>query len=311
MATASQQLQDRGRATEARPRRVRRTRRGVPFWFAAGGLLIYAVIVIYPNIVGAVTAFTDWSGVSTGLNFVGFQNFAQLTTEPGAVGALGNTLTIAVFVTVIQTALGLLLAVALNRPLKTGSILRGLYFLPVLIPPVVVAFLWQFLLTPDGPINEALRAGGLGFLAQNWLAGSATALGSVIVVIIWQNVGVSMVIYLAGLQAIPEELYEAAAIDGASAFQRFRRLTIPLLAPATTIVLSLTLISSLKVFDQVYAMTGGGPGYATQTISLLMYRSAFVSLKYGYSTAIALVLTMIILVFAAVQLRVLRRLEVD
>jgi raffinose/stachyose/melibiose transport system permease protein len=127
---------------------------------------------------------------------------------------------------------------------------------------------------------------------------------------VWQNVGITMVIYLAGLQGVPDELNEAAAIDGASAFRRFWSVTLPLLAPATTVVVSLTLISGLKVFDQVFAMTGGGPGYATQTISLLMYKSAFVSSEYGYSTAIALVLTAIILVLAATQFGVLRRQEV-
>ncbi|MFT4029414.1 MAG: sugar ABC transporter permease [Protaetiibacter sp.] len=283
----------------------------MPFWFAAAGLLIYAVVVIYPDIVGALSAFTDWSGVSGEASFVGLENFARLLREPGAIGALINTLIIAACVTVLQTGLGLLLAVALNRPLKTGAVLRGLFFLPVLLPPVVVAFLWQFLLTPSGPVNQLLRGIGLSALAQNWLANAGTALAGVILVIIWQNVGTTMVVYLAGLQSVPDELYEAAAIDGASAPRRFFSVTFPMLAPATTIAVSVTLISSLKVFDQVFAMTGGGPGYATQTISLLMYKSAFVSSEYGYSTAIALVLTAIILVLAAVQLGALRRLEVE
>jgi raffinose/stachyose/melibiose transport system permease protein len=282
----------------------------VPFWFAITGLFVYGVIVILPDIAGAVTAFTDWSGVSGNAGFTGFDNFIRLFQEPGASGALVNTLIIAFTVTITQTVIGLLLAVILNRPMKTGALIRGLFFLPVLLPPVVVAFLWQFLLTPDGPINQTLRAVGLPGLAHNWLADSATALGSVIVVMVWQNVGITMVIYLAGLQGVPDELNEAAAIDGASAFRRFWSVTLPLLAPATTVVVSLTLISGLKVFDQVFAMTGGGPGYATQTISLLMYKSAFVSSEYGYSTAIALVLTAIILVLAATQFGVLRRQEV-
>jgi raffinose/stachyose/melibiose transport system permease protein len=300
----------RGRSL-GRPR-FRRSRNRVPFWFAAAGLAVYAVIVIYPDIAGAVTAFTDWSGVSSRpLGFVGVDNFVRLTKEPGAVGALINTLVIAASVTVVQTGLGLLLAVALNRPLKLAALLRALFFLPVLLPPVVVAYLWQFLLTPTGPINQVLRGVGLPALAQNWLADSGTALGSVIVVIIWQNVGITMVVYLAGLQAVPEELQESAAIDGASAPRRFFSVTLPLLAPATTIVVSVTLISSLKLFDQVFAMTGGGPGYSTQTISVLMYKSAFVSSEYGFSTAIALVLTAIILVLAALQLGALRRWEGD
>ncbi len=132
-----------------------------------------------------------------------------------------------------------------------------------------------------------------------------------IAVIIWQNAGLTMVIYLAGLQGIPDELLEAAEIDGASRPQRFRHVTLPLLMPATTIVLSLTLISSLKLFDQVFVMTGGGPGYATETLSMVMYKEAFVSGRYGYSAAIALVLTMLVFAFALFQLRALRRFEVD
>jgi raffinose/stachyose/melibiose transport system permease protein len=303
----AQVITRRERAFVARSRGAAGTR--VPFWFAVAGLLVYGVIVILPDIAGAVFAFTDWSGVSGKADFVGFDNFVRLFNEPGALGALVNTLIIAVAVTVLQTVIGLLLAIVLNRPMRSGALIRGLFFLPVLLPPVVVAFLWQFLLTPDGPMNEALRAIGLSGLAHNWLADGTTALGSVIVVMVWQNVGITMVIYLAGLQGVPEELLEAAAIDGASRARRFWDVTFPLLAPATTIVVSLTLISGLKVFDQVFAMTGGGPGYATQTISVLMYKSAFVSAEYGYSTAIALVLTALILVLAATQFGVLRRRE--
>lgn len=287
-------------------------RRGkVPYLFIVPAILVYALVVLYPTVAGGIFAFTDWSGQRAAPAFVGFDNFVTLFTTGSSRTALVNTLTIAAACTILQTAIGLALAAALNTRLRSRNVLRTLFFAPALLPPVIIGFLWQYILTPTGPLNTALDAVGLGFLSQNWLGDSSIALGSVIAVIIWQNAGLTMVIYLAGLQGIPRELYEAASIDGAGAWQRFRSVTLPLLIPATTIALSLTLIGSLKLFDQVFAMTGGGPGYATETLSVIMYKEAFVSGRFGYSAAIALVLAMIVFAFAMIQLKALRRFEVD
>jgi raffinose/stachyose/melibiose transport system permease protein len=292
------------------PRRTRRPS-GAPYLFIVPALVFYAVVVLYPTVAGGAYAFTDWSGGRGPTSFVGAANFSELLGDPAARSALRNTLVIAVSTTLIQTLIGLALALALHSTLVTRNALRTLFFAPALLPPVIVGFLWQYILTPAGPLNEALTAIGLGGLTQNWLGDSSVALASVIGVIIWQNAGLTMVIYLAGLQGVPPELLEAAAIDGASRSQRLRHVTIPLLIPATTIAMSLTLIGSLKLFDQVFVMTGGGPGYATETLSLIMYKEAFVSGRYGYSAAIALVLTMIVFAFAVLQLRGLRRFEVE
>lgn len=267
--------------------------------------------MLYPTISGAVYAFTDWRGQATGTTFIGWDNFTRMFSDVAARAALGNTVLIAVVVTAVQTVLGLALAIALNSALISRNVLRTLFFAPALLPPVVIAFLWQFILTPSGPLNTVLRGIGLDALAQNWLGDSAIALWTVMGVMIWQNVGMSMVIYLAGLQGIPGELIESASLDGATWWQRLRMITVPLLIPATTVVMSLILISSLKVFDQVFAMTGGGPGYSTETLSVIMYKEAFVSGRFGYAAAIALVLTMIVFAFAMVQLAALRRFEVD
>ncbi|RCK68753.1 MULTISPECIES: carbohydrate ABC transporter permease [Desertihabitans] len=298
------------RADDPGPRRRRGRRAVVPYALIVPALLFYAVVVLYPTVAGGVYAFTDWNG-RRAATFVGLDNFVQLGTDPAPRSALANTLLIAVSTTLLQTLLGLALALALHTSLVSRNVLRTLFFAPALLPPVIIGFLWQYVLTPSGPMNDALSAVGLGALTQNWLGDPSIALASVIGVIIWQNAGLTMVIYLAGLQGVPEELLEAAAIDGAGRWQRLRRVTLPLLVPATTIAMSLTLIGSLKLFDQVYVMTGGGPGYATETLSVVMYKEAFVSGRYGYSTAIALVLTMIVFAFAFVQLRGLRRFEVD
>lgn len=286
-------------------------RSGVPYKLVLPALGLYSVIVLYPSLSGAVYAFTDWNGRSGDATFLGLGNFAEMFSDVAARAALRNTLIIAAATTTVQTILGLALAIALHSALVTRNLLRTLFFAPALLPPVIIAFLWQFILTPNGPLNEALRSVALDPLAQNWLGDSDIALATVIGVIIWQNIGFTMVIYVAGLQGIPTELHESAQLDGATWWQRLRHVTIPLLIPATTIILSLTLINSLKLFDQVFVMTGGGPGYATETLSVIMYKEAFVSGRYGYSTAIALVLTMFVFAFAMVQLKVLRRFEVE
>ncbi|CAM3489673.1 carbohydrate ABC transporter permease [Occultella aeris] len=284
---------------------------GVPYALLLPAFVLYAMVVLYPTLSGAVYAFTDWTGRADGTNFVGWANFGEIFSDVAARSALRNSLIIAVSVTVVQTLVGLALALALHTSLVTRNVLRTLFFAPALLPPVIIAFLWTFILTPQGPLNTVLRGLGLDLLAQNWLGDSSLALWTVIGVVIWQSAGLTMVIYLAGLQGIPTELNESAALDGASWWQRTRLVTVPLLIPATTVAMSLTLISSLKLFDQVFAMTGGGPGYATETLSVIMYKEAFVSGRFGYSTAIALVLTMIVFAFTMVQLGALRRFDVD
>lgn len=281
-----------------------------PRWFLLPALIAYGFVMIYPSLAGAFYAFTDWRGRRTA-QFIGLDNFVQLLGDHQARASLANTLTLAVVVVTVQTLIGLSLALALSAKLRTRTLLRTLFFIPVVLPSIIVAVLWRYLYVPGGPIDTVLEWLGLGSLTQSWLGDSSVALGSVIATIIWQNVGLTMVIYLAGIERIPVELYEAASIDGASAWSRLWNITLPLLAPATTIVITLSMVGSLKLFDQVFVMTGGGPGYATETLSMVMYRQAFVLGNYGYGTAIALVLTLIVAVAAYFQLRVSRRFEVE
>jgi raffinose/stachyose/melibiose transport system permease protein len=298
-----------GRAVRTRDRSRVRNRLALGYPFLIPALIFYLVVIIYPTVAGGYYAFTDWSAGGENANFVGVQNFVALLHQIEARAALANTVIIALACTILQTVIGLALAVILNTKLATRNVLRTLFFVPALLPSVIIAFLWQYILTPVGPLNQLLRGIGLEALAGNWLGDQDLALASVIGVIIWQNAGLTMVIYLAGLQGIPAELYEAAELDGASAWRRLLHITLPQLMPATTIAMSLTLISSLKLFDQVFVMTGGGPGYATQNLSVIMYKQAFVSGEYGSSAAIALVLCMIVFAFAILQLKALGKLE--
>lgn len=280
-----------------------------PGWFALPALALYAFVVLVPSVQGAGLAFTDWDGLSPVRHFVGLDNFQELLDDPAARGALRQTLIIAVAVTVVQNALGLLLALGVHSRIRSRFVLRVLLFAPAVMTPVVTAALWKYMLAPDGALNGLLGALGLDGLRQNWLGDPDLALASVIGVIVWQFAGYSMVIFLAGLQGIPDEIYEAAAVDGAGPWRRFRSVVLPLLAPATTVNLMLSIIGGLKLFDQVWVMTSGGPGNATETLSTLLYKNAFQFNEYGYSVAIAIVLTIFVAVMSSGQYWALRRQE--
>ncbi|MFJ7217468.1 carbohydrate ABC transporter permease [Amycolatopsis sp. NPDC098790] len=283
--------------------------RGVPWWFTVPALLLFAFVVLVPSARGVYYAFTDWDGLSPDFSWVGFGNFADMVADPAATQALWHTLVIAVAITVLQNGIGLLLALGVTTIIKSRNVLRVFLFAPALVTPIVSAYLWRNLLGPDGAVNSLLGVVGLGSWRQDWLGDPDIALWSVVGVIVWQYAGYSMVIFVAGLQSIPREIHEAAAIDGAGALRRFRSVTRPLLAPAFTINLMLSIIGGLKLFDQVYALTGGGPGHATDTLSTLIYKDAFTLGEFGYSIALALVLALIVSVVSSGQYFGLSRAE--
>jgi raffinose/stachyose/melibiose transport system permease protein len=296
--------------TVAAPRRRRRRQLGTPpWWFIVPALLFFAVVVLIPSARGVYYAFTDWDGLDPQFSFVGLDNFAAMVDDPDALQAVWHTLLIAVAITVIQNGLGLLLALGVNTRIKSRNLLRVLLFAPAVLTPIVTAYLWRNLLGPDGAVNSLLSFVGLDSWQQNWLGDPDLALWMVVLVVVWQFAGYSMVNFLAGLQSIPQEIYEAAAIDGAGPVRRFWSIIRPLLAPAITINLMLSIIGGIKLFDQVYALTGGGPGHATDTISTLIYKDAFTLGEFGYSIALAVVLTIIVAVASAGQYAVLSRNE--
>ncbi|MER6944147.1 sugar ABC transporter permease [Nonomuraea sp. NPDC000554] len=278
-----------------------------PSWlFALPALLVYAAVVLYPSVAGMLYAFTDWSGIGEDRSFVGLSNLAALLDDEQAMGSIGNTLLLTVAIVVVQNGVGLLLALGVHARLKSRAVLRAVFFAPVVVSPVMVAFLWKYVYTPD----PSAGLNGLLGLNVDWLGNPSVALWSIAGMVVWQYAGYSMVIFLAGLEGVPRELHEAAMIDGAGTLQRFRYVTWPLLAPALTINLMLSTIGGLKLFDQVFAATNGGPGYATETLSTVLYKQAFVFGKFGYSTAIALVLALFVAAVSLVQVYYLRRREV-
>jgi raffinose/stachyose/melibiose transport system permease protein len=272
-------------------------------------LLLFAFVVLVPSGRGVYYAFTDWDGLDPDFSWIGLRNFGDMLSDGTAVQAIWHTLLIAVAITVIQNGIGLLLALGVNSMIKTRNLLRVLLFAPAVVTPIVTAYLWRNLLGPDGAVNSLLGAVGLNEWQQDWLGSPRLALWMVVLVVVWQFAGYSMVIFLAGLQSIPREIYEAAAIDGTGALRRFWSVIRPLLAPAITINLMLSIIGGIKLFDQVYALTGGGPGHATDTISTLIYKNAFTLGEFGYSIALAVVLTAIVAIVSAGQYGVLSRNE--
>lgn len=291
-----------------RPGRTSR-RPAPPWWFVVPALLLFAFVVLVPSARGVYYAFTDWDGLSPDFAWVGVGNFVEMVNDPDAMQALWHTLVIAVAITVIQNGIGLLLALGVNSAIRSRNVLRVLLFAPAVITPIVTAYLWRNLLGPDGAVNSLLGAVGLDSWRQNWLGDPDLALWSVVAVIVWQFAGYSMVIFLAGLQSVPREIYEAAAIDGAGAVRRFWSVIRPLLAPAFTVNLMLSIIGGIKLFDQVFALTGGGPGHATDTLSTLIYKDAFTLGEFGYSIALAVVLTIVVALASTGQYAVLSRNE--
>jgi raffinose/stachyose/melibiose transport system permease protein len=291
-------------APHRRPRRS-----SAPWWFALPAMLLFAFVVLVPSARGIYFAFTDWDGLSPDFSFIGLNNFTEMFRDPDAKQAIWHTVLIAVAITVIQNGFGLLLALGVNSTIKSRNVLRVFLFAPAVVTPIVTAYLWRNLLGPDGGVNSLLGAVGLASWQQNWLGDPQLALWWVVGVIVWQFAGYSMVIFLAGLQSVPKEIYEAAAMDGTGTLRRFWSVTRPLLAPAFTINLMLSIIGGIKLFDQVYALTGGGPGHATDTLSTLIYKDAFTLGEFGYSIALAVVLTIIVAVASTGQYFFLSRNE--
>jgi raffinose/stachyose/melibiose transport system permease protein len=268
------------------------------WWWALPALVLVVVVIYASTVAGGFYAFTNWTGVGD-WDFVGLKNFVKIFQTPELVGSLWNTLFLAFGFLIFTNILGLLFALALNRGLKSRYVLRTLVFMPVVVSPIAVSYIWKFIFDYNGPLNQFVSS--FGMPKQNWLASPTLAIWCVLVVLVWQNIGFIMVTYLAGLATVPVEMEEAAAIDGAGAFRRFRYVVLPMIQPSVAIATTLTLIQGLRVFDQVVALTNGGPAGATQTLALEVYNWAFTYQQFGFGAALALVLSLLILVFSIGQ----------
>lgn len=280
-----------------------------PLYFAMPALAVYLVFVIIPAITGIGYSFTDWNAYQKDVHFVGLDNFAKIfSPEENYLLFLRNTLVFTLLTIVLKTVIAFALALLLNDTVKRlAHLYRVFIFLPAILPTLIVALIFKSILHPsNGLLNQTLRAIGLDVVAQRWLVDPAIALFSVIGVDTWKGVGYIMVILLAGLQSIPRDYYEAAEIDGANAWQKLRFVTIPMLMPAIAVVTALNVLYGLRVFDIVYALTNGGPGYATEVLYTVIFK-AFSQGQYGLGTALSTVLLVILLVAGYFVIRLLDR----
>jgi len=291
----------------ARPRRRRTFRRAMltPYLFLAPALIIYLGFLVYPMLVSLYTSFFDWDGMSKTMTFIGFGNYINIFFgDEVARQALVNNIVWTLGCLIIPTGIGLLLALALNRGLRGTVVLRTLFYAPAVLPLVAVGLIWGWMYNPNfGAINLILRSIGLGRFAGGWLSGYDTAMPSAFITYVWASIGFPMILYLAGLQSIAKEYYEAARIDGANGLQQFRHVTLPGLGESHVIVLSLAVIGGFKVFDLIYTMTYGGPGRVTQVLGTWMYFQAFQYYHAGYGAALAWLIAVIILVIAIPYIR--------
>jgi raffinose/stachyose/melibiose transport system permease protein len=283
--------------------------RTYPFYFVSGALGLYVLFFVLPSVMGFFYAFTDWSSYSPDVNFVGLANFALIfSVDQGYLHYIANTVIFTLVTIVLKTAIALGLALLLTQGLRRlAYVHRVVMYLPAVLPMLAVSLIFKSILNPaDGLLNTALRAVGLGFLAQKWLVDVSWAMPSVIGVDTWKGVGYIMVILIAGIQAIPREYYEAAAIDGAGGWSSLRHLTLPLLMPVLAVTTVLNLLYGLKVFDIIFVLTNGGPGRATDTVYTVIF-DEFSKGRYGVATALSSLLFLVMLGLGYFVIRVMHR----
>lgn len=264
--------------------------------FLALPIIIYVGIIIIPFFGSIVYSFTDWNGISETYNFIGLANYSRMFHDMHFKGALIHNIIWVTFFLIVPTSFGLLMAVLLDSKVKGAVIYKSIIYLPMIFSFVIAGMIWSFIYEPRlGILNLALSKIGLDSLKTAWLANPNTALFAVILVAAWQHTGLCMILFLAGLQSVRHDLIEASQLDGCSERQTFWHVVIPQLSNTTIIVISLTIINSLKSFDIVYIMTKGGPFRSSEVLTTLMYREAFSNYQMGYGSAIANMLFFIVL----------------
>ncbi|XKI12636.1 Sugar ABC transporter permease [Sporosarcina sp. ANT_H38] len=274
------------------------------YFFLAPQLLGLVAFALIPLVFSIVLSFMDWDGFGT-KSFIGLENFIGQFQSPVFWKSLRNTVLYTILYIPIGVSISLLLAFALNK-VKGKELYRIFYFMPVVTSSVSVGVIWMWILNGDfGILNQLL--GVFGIAGPQWLTNTSLVMISIVMLSVWWQVGFNMIIFLAGLQGISKSYYEAADIDGASGFQKFRHITLPMLSPTTFFVTIMAIISSFQVFDQAYVMTMGGPAKSSYTIVYHIYELAFVNFRMGESAAAAIILFTIIMIFTLIQFKVSKR----
>lgn len=260
----------------------------------------FVLLFIVPTVMSFLYSLTNWSVYNSEIRFVGFKNFIKLFQDDKTIAAIEHSVKYAIMITIAQNVLAIFLAVMLNRKSRVVNFVKSITFLPAVLSIMVVGYLFQYIMTSadGGLLNSIIQF--FGGKSVNWLGNEKLALYSVLITQVWQWTGWSMVIYIANLKSIDATLYEAAEIDGAAPFQTFWRITLPLLYPAVSFNALMSLIGGMKMFDAVFVMTKGGPGYATETIMTTLIREGFNSGKTAYACAFAVVFFIIVFTFTKV-----------
>lgn len=278
-------------------------------------MVMFCGFTLWPIVASFFFSLYNWDGIGGLENYIGLANFIELVKDPYFWNAFKNTYLYAIFQTVVKLPIALILAIILNNPrLKGAAAYRTVYFLPVVTTTAIIGIIFTFILNPySGALNNVLKGAHLIGKPIDWLGIGSLAFIMVIIVGAWQKIGQYMVYWLAGLQSIPEELYEAAKIDGANGVQIFRHITIPLLKPIGAVILLLGFVNSLRVFDLVMTMTGGGPNFATDMMSTFVYRNAFSvesgNPRMGYASAAGLIFGISLVIVAILQSGIIKKIK--
>jgi multiple sugar transport system permease protein len=280
-----------------------RQNRFTPYLFLLPYVLVFVLFRFGPTVAGFVISFFRWNIIGNP-HYAGLNNYRQLANDPQFLTSVENSLYFVLLSAPALVVLGLLLALLVNQNLRGRTLARTVVFAPYVVMSTVVGVVWLWIYNKDvGILNYYLSFLGINKIA--WLSDTNTAMPAVALATVWWSVGFNMIIFLAGLQDIPEELEDAARVDGASEFGVFRYITLPLLAPTTFLVTMLTLINTLQVFGQIYVMTGGGPSLATTTLVIFLYNQAFQFFKLGYGSTVAYVVLVITVILALIQRRLI------
>ncbi len=290
-------------------KKKKKSKNNLTYWaFVGPSLFAFSVVILIPLLLGIYYSFTDWNGISKDINFIGFENYIKVFSEESFRNSFIFTTKFTVVSVLVINIIGFSLALLVTRESKISNLLRTIFFMPNLIGGLILGFIWQFIF-----VNVFNSLGDI--LGQQWLMGwlsnETTGFWGMIIIVAWQMSGYVMVVYIASLQNVPPELNEAAKIDGANWWQRLRNITIPMVRPAFTISLFLTLSNSFKLFDQNLALTNGGPGNATQMLALNIYQTAFSLNKINLAQAKAVIFFLIVAVIGLAQVYITKKGEVE
>ncbi|MGW8482980.1 carbohydrate ABC transporter permease [Microbacterium sp. NPDC055903] len=291
-----------------RPPTTARMRAAFPgFVMAAPAMIVFIAMFVIPMILACVLSFTNWNGYSLSFTFVEWDNYLKAFRNPRSIDAAIFTAIIAVVGTVLCNVVGLAIAALISGPGRSNTLLRTIFFYPYVISSLIIGFLWSAMLAPEGAVNGLITT--LGLPAMPFLVDPSFAKASVIFTIVWAHFGFNMILFLAGIQSVPAEYYEAATVDGATRWQQFRSITLPLIAPVFTVNIVLTLVGLLKAYDVILSLTDGGPAGSTQTIVYQILKDSFANSNLGFGAAQSVILLIVTAVLGLGVTLVRRRAE--